>query len=209
MGRRSAENALQPWAADPSLLQLLPLMALRAEAASTGLAAHRAEGSAQTYAFIRHALVLRETARRTGEVETLGRAASAALRARELARNDRKAQALALISHSQVLYVGATLFGDDAAAKIAGERLNEAAKLPLDPAGQARLDALRAGLLSREALSARSPAVCKAAGAALTNAAKGLDTLAKLGKLDDSEAHEVRCERAELLIGAAVRSQDR
>jgi tetratricopeptide (TPR) repeat protein len=208
-GRRSAENATQPWAADPSLLQLLPLMALRAEAASSGLAAHRAEGSAQVHAFIRHALVLRETARRTGEAETLARAASAALRAEALAKNDRKAKALALISHAQALYVGAALFGDDEAARIATDRLDEAAKLPLDPVAQARLDALRAGLLARQALFARSPMVCKAAGAALSAAAKALDALAKLGKLDDSEVHEARCDRADLLIGAGLRAKDR
>ena len=60
--------------------------------------------------------MLAEIARRTGEVETLGRAASAALRARELARRDRRSMPYALIGHARIIALGATLFGDDEAA---------------------------------------------------------------------------------------------
>jgi hypothetical protein len=190
-------------------MQLLPLAALRAEAASSGLTASRTEGSAQVHAFLRHAAMLGEIARRTGEVETLARAASAALKARELARRDRRSMAAALIGHAEALSLGAMLFADDEAATSAGERLNEAKSFPLDPVQQARLDVLNAGLLARGALNARSPAVCKPALAALTAAAKTLDVLAQAGKLDDSEAHAARCDKAELLIGAGLRGKDR
>ncbi len=195
--------------ADPSLMQLLPLMALRAEAASSGLAAHRAPKGDEARAFLAHGAILQEIARRTGEVETLARAASAILNARDLAKGDRRITAEALLAHASALSLGATLFGDVDAAVSAGERLDQASLLPLDAVAQARLDALRARLLAREAHGARSSTVCKAAAAALAAAAKTLDALAKLGKVDDSEAHEACCDRAELLIAAGLRAKDR
>jgi len=200
-------------AADPTLMQLLPLGALRAEAASSGLSAHRAGKGEAAHAFLAHAAILREIARRTGEVETLGRAASAVLRARTLAAGDRRLQAVALLAHAQILTLAATLFGDDDAAKVALERLTEAAELPLDPVAHARLDALTASLLARAALaSVGAPdhgAASAQAAAALTGAARALDGLAALGRLDACEAHEARCDHAELLIGAGQAGRDR
>ena len=194
---------------DPSLMQLLPLEALRAEAASAGMTAHRAEGADQVRAFVRHVAMLGEIARRTGEVETLARAASAALRARELARRDRGCMAAALIGHAQVLLFGAMLFADDEAAQSARERLNEARSFPLDSVQKARLDAIDAGLLARIALNAHSPAAIETAALALIAAAEALDALAETGGIDDSEAHEARCDRVELLIGAGLADKDR
>ncbi len=210
LGRRpSLNDALgERILADPSIMQLLPLAALRAEAASSGLIAHTAKGDAAP-AYLTHAIVLKEIARRTGEVETLGRAASAMLRTRDLAQGDRRLKAHALLAHAAILSLTAALFSDQAAAASAGERLDQVSRLPLDPVGRARLEALRAGLMSREALGARSPNVCEDASCALDAAAKTLAALAKTGRIDDSEAHEVRCDRAELLIGAGLRDKDR
>ena len=58
-------------------------------------------------------------------------------------------------------------------------------------------------------MGARSPLVCKAAASALLAAAKGLDALAAAGKVESGEAHDIRCDRAELLIGAGLRTKDR
>jgi len=223
-GRRNIQNPLAGLfagsasgdraAADPAMMKLLPLMALRTEAGASGLAAHRASRGEAANAFLAHAAILREIARRTGEVETLGRAASAVLRARTLAASDRRMQATALLAHAQILSLAATLFGDNAAADVALERLTEAADLPLDPVTHARLDALAASLLARAALATlgvadRGAASGQAAASALVSAARTLDGLAALGKLDDSEAHEVRCDHAELLIGAGQAAKDR
>jgi hypothetical protein len=197
--------------ADPALMQLLPLMALRNEANVTGLAAHaagRAEGAA---AFLVHALVLQEIARRTGEIETLGRAASAVLRARDLAKGDRRLTARALLSHAQILYLAHTLFGDAEAATVAAQRLDEAMALSLDPVSRARADALAASLIAQVALASEAAEthLCATAALALAGAAKALAALARAGKLDDSEAHEIACNRVELLIAMGRRGKDR
>ncbi len=198
--------------ADPALMQLLPLMALRAEAGATGLAAHAAGKGEAAGAFLSHALVLREIARRTGEVETLARAASAVLRARDLSKGDRRIAAQALFSHAQILFLASTLFGDDEAAKVAGQRLDEASALPLDLVARARVEALRAALLGRGALgdpAAIDPARYTAAVAAASAAVHGLEAQARIGKLDDSEVHEARCDRIELLIASGQQAKNR
>ncbi len=189
-------------------MQLLPLMALRAEAAASGLAAHRAAKAEAARLFLTHAAVLREIARRTGEIDTLGRAASAVLRARDLAADDRRRSAQTLIAHAEVLMLGAALFGDREAADVAARRLTEAAALPLDPATHARRDALAAVLTARHA-DAAGDAGGKAASEALSSAAKVLAALAALGKLDDSEAHDLVCDHAELSISAGQAAKDR
>jgi hypothetical protein len=198
----------QKLADDPSLMQLLPLAALRAEAAGIGLAAHRSEAGAQIRAFIGHAVMLCEVARRTGEIETLTTAASAAVRARELARRDRRCMASALIAHAEVLSQGALLFTDDETAQSARERLNEARSFTLDPVQRTRVETLDAGLLARVSLKAGDPKD-EQATAALAAAAQALGALADAGKLDRSEAHEAACDRVELLIGAGLRGKDR
>ena len=194
--------------ADPSVMQLLPLLALRSEAKASGLAAHRASKSEAARLFLIHAAVLREIARRTGEIDTLGRAASAVLRARDLAAGDRRLLAQTLIAHAEILVLGDVLFGDREAAAVAAHRLAEAALLPLNPATHARRDALLAVLMARHA-DASSEAGVKAAAHALASAAKTLGALAALGKLDDSEAHDLICDHAELLTSTGQTAKDR
>ena len=74
MGRE--QKASDSWA-DPATLELLPLMALKRQAAAAGLAAHQAAGGERPTRLIAYASMLREIARRTGESETLAKAASA------------------------------------------------------------------------------------------------------------------------------------
>ena len=195
--------------AEPALMQLLPLMALRSEANATGLAAHAAGRGDGAVAFLSHAIVLQEIARRTGEVETLGRAASAVLRARDLARGDRRQTARALLGHAQILYLASTLFGDSEAAKVAAERLDEAMALSLDPISRARADALAAALIGQVALASAEVGLCQTAALALSAAAQALALLARAGKVDGSEAHDCACNRIELLIAMGQRSRER
>lgn len=218
-GRRGPHAAAlgERLSSDPSLMQLLPLTALRTEANASGVAAHMlaqtgpigASKTDQGRAFLVHAMVLREIARRTGEIETLARASSAARRAHELVRGDRRATADALVKQATILALAADLFGDDEAAKTAGQKLDEAVILPLDPLVAARAGALRAALLARRALVARNASVGEAAASALMSAGAALDTLAKTGKLDASEAHEAHCDLVELLIGGGLQAKDR
>jgi hypothetical protein len=201
-------------AVDPSLMQLLPLAALRAEAAAAGLAAHAAPRSRQAEAFLHHARVLAEAARRAGEVETLAQAASALQRARSLAAGDRVLEAEALVLHAEVLTLSAALFNDPASAEAAEAKLALAFALPLlAPAlaapTRARALALRGRLLALAALKARSPKACAAALDALKEAARALDALAAVGVVDPSAAAEVRCDRAELRLAGGEARKDR
>ena len=159
VGRRSvqSEGFGDRLSLDPALMQLLPLAALRAEAASSGLAAHSVDKDQQARAFLRHSAVLQEIARRTGEVETLGRAASAALRARDLAKDDRRLMAEALLAHAGVLSLGAGQFGDAEAAAGVGERLDKASTLPLDALGQAQLAARTRHASGSDGVERRAP----------------------------------------------------
>ncbi len=192
-------------------MQLLPLMALRSEATATGLAAHAAARGEAAAAFLSHAVVLHEIARRTGEIETLGCAASAALRARDLAAGDRRLTARALLSHAQILFLAVTLFGDGASVKVALQRLEEAKALSLDPVSRARADALGASLLAQVALAGEPTKAdgCAKADLALSSAGRALSALAHVRKLDDSEVHELACNRLELLIAMGQRQKDK
>jgi hypothetical protein len=74
------DHAAPPWSDGPAL-ELLPLEALRREAAAAGLVAQQLDKRDRAPALIGYAAMLREIGRRTGELETLVKAASAADRA--------------------------------------------------------------------------------------------------------------------------------
>jgi len=212
--KRESAGLAQRLGADPSLMQLLSLGALRAEAEASGHLAHRLKiagaGSAeQARALLGHAVVLQEIGRRTGEAEALARAASATSRARLLAEDDRRLQGRALLRQAGVLALAGSLFSDLDASKTAVQRLDEASQYRLDAVDDARSAALRATLLARRALVNVHPGVCAAAAAALAAAARNLDRLATLGRVDASEGHEARCDLGELLAAQGAHAKDR
>ena len=188
-------------AADPGLLQLLPLQALRAEAEALALAAHPRKDARP---WLTHAAALMEVARRTGEIETLGRAASALQRARVLAEGDKRLTGEALLAHAAVLVLAADLFGDHESAAVARGKLDAASAHPLSDPDRARLTALRGRLLAREALETGAQSLTLAAMEVLAHASAALEAAG-----DEAAAAEARCDRAELLIAAGARAKDR
>ena len=154
---------------------------------------------------IAYAALLREVTRRSGRVETLARAASAAGRARREAGNDVALRALAMLEQARVLRLGAVLFADhEAATECAGVLdLIEG----LDPAAGviARVKAMRAALAGAAALAWNDARQSEQAAQSLRTVA---DVLAMLGA-SDSEVAEVRLDRADLLITLGERNHDR
>ena len=154
---------------------------------------------------IAYASLLREITRRSGRVETLARAASAAARARREAGADAALRALAMLEQARILRLGAVLFGDeDAAIECAGvldliEGLAPAATV------MARIKALRAGLAAAAALAWNDARQGEQAAQSLCACA---DALALLGA-SDHEVAEVRLDRADLLIGLGEHRHDR
>jgi tetratricopeptide (TPR) repeat protein len=206
-GRRGAsvESLGARIAADPSLMQLLPLAALKPEAGASGLAAQKAvRREAQVAALLAHSRILAEIARRTGEVETLGRAASVIRRAYGLADADHRLASAAGMAHASVLILSATLFGDGESVEVAKHKLDEAAAGLSGDVDRAHFAALRGRLLAQEALIARSMDIGRAAAEVLARAA---DRLVVLG--ETAAAVDARCDRADLLIGAGVQRKSR
>jgi hypothetical protein len=192
-------------AADPSLMQLLPLAALKPEAGASGLAAQKAiKRDAQVAALLAHARILAEIARRTGEVETLGRAAAVIRRAYGLSGADHRLASAARMAQVAVLILSAALFGDVESVEVAKQNLDEAAGGLSGDVDRAHFAALRGRLLAQEALIARSMDIGRAATEVLAHAAA---RLAALG--ETAAAADARCDRADLLIAAGVQRKSR
>jgi len=116
---------------DADARELLPLAALAAEAAPAGLTGTTQAGAPRAARLIAYADLLREIARRGGQVEMLARAASAANRARREAGNDRTLQAAAALALADIQRLGFLLFADVEAADDA--RAQAEAVLALNP----------------------------------------------------------------------------
>ena len=178
---------------------------LDAETLPASLANHASGGAGRAGRLIAYASLLREIARRSGRVETLARAASAAARARRDAEGDSTLRASAMLEEAMILRLGAVLFGDeDAAIECAGtldliEGLNPAATT------MARVKAMRARLAASAALAWNDPRQGEQAAHDLRAAA---DSLAMLG-MGEKEVADVRLDRADLLIGLGELGHDR
>lgn len=190
---------------DPALRELLPLSALVTEAGPAGLMAQTPEGPERAVRLIGYSALLREIARRSGQVEVLARAASAAGRARREAGTDRILQASALNELAEVQRLGMILFADPEAGEAALTHVQQALALTPPPLITGHLKALKARLEAAQALSLTDRAKGLAAAAALEVAAKVLTALRATGDL----LTEVTLDRADLLIGLGIVGQDR
>jgi hypothetical protein len=155
---------------------------------------------------LREATLLQEVARRTGELDVLVRAASAARRAGNAARGERRLLAHAQVRHADIIALSATLFADVEALEAAAARLDEPGRSG-DAVAAARSAALRGALLSRRSLLTANLDLEAGAVAALSAAAEALDDLARRGRVDPCEGRETRLELAELLIGSGRRAK--
>ncbi len=185
--------------------ELLPLAALVAEAAHAGLTASLPSGPARAAALIAYAELLREIARRGGQVEMLARAASAAHRARREAGADKVLQAAALFEQAQSQHLAFTLLGDTEAADEASAQAQAALALNPPPLLATRLKALIQRLRGAQALVASDrDGVLEAIGA-LEVSAKILIAL----KAPLDHVATLTLEHADLLVGLGALCHDR
>ena len=185
--------------------ELLPLAALAADAGPAGLTGTIQAGAPRAGRLIAYADLLREIARRSGQVEMLARAASAAGRARREAGNDSVLQAAALLALADVQRLGFLLFADAEAADDARAQAEAALALSPSPRIAVRARALLTQLKGALALAAGDRAAVLAAADMLEVAHKSATAL----KASPAESAAFLIDRADLLLGLGVVGQDR
>ncbi|HEX8569983.1 MAG TPA: hypothetical protein VF699_08685 [Caulobacteraceae bacterium] len=191
-----------------ALMELLDVQLLRREADAADVAAGRVHATDRSDRSADAAMLRRELARRTGEAETLRKAASAAEYAARHANGDRRRASRARREQGLTALCGADLFGDPALARAAREALQDALAKADTEAGKARASAGLAGLQSRRALAEGDFEAALEAAAALDQAIHALDALTLSKQICRTEAASLRCDRADLLAGFGVRLRE-
>lgn len=196
---------------DSSLLELLDLELLKAEAKAADVAAGRIGAADRAQRRLEAAIVWREVARRSGDAVALRKAAATAEAAADLFDRNRRPDGWARARCEQAFcaMLGAELFGDDglnAAADLAFREARAAARgglaLPLADVGIAALEG-RSRMATGDAQAARVVA------ARFTVPIQGLMVLTKRCRAARLLAVEARLVRADLLLGWGVRLKDR
>jgi len=190
---------------DADARELLPLAALAAEAAPAGLTGTTQAGAPRAARLIAYADLLREIARRGGQVEMLARAASAANRARREAGNDRTLQAAAALALADIQRLGFLLFADVEAADDARAQAEAVLALNPPPLLTVHAKALLARLRGALALAAGDRAAVLEAAEMLEVSHKAASAL----KASPAEAAALLIDRADLLLGLGVGGHDR
>ena len=195
---------------DVSLLEMLDLDLLRAEAKAGDIAAGRISARDPSQRRLDAARVWRELARRTGDPVCLRRAAEAADKAAEgFKREDRaRAWAAARYEQAETALLAAELFGDEglnAAAEIA---LKEVRRTAPSSAAAALAWAQLTRLTARRAMASADIEGVRAAVAAFDGPILALEGHLRTRSVGKAEVARILCERAEILIGAAARLKD-
>ena len=183
---------------DASLLELLSLDLLAAEAKAADIAAGRISAQDKARRLLDSSLVWREFARRSGDAAALRKAAAAAEQAGSLAKDQGRVQleAEAMCAQARAGLVGADLFAEDGLNAAADHLLQHA--LPT-----AEVQAMKALLRARIALGAADPMPLHVAvadfGALIADRRVRLTDVARTG---------LRLEHAELLTSAGARLGD-
>ena len=188
-----------------ALRELMSLADLDAEALPASLVSHASGAAVRAGRLIAYAALLREIARRSGRVEVLARAASAAARARREAESDSALRACAMLEQAMVLRLGAVLFGDEEAAIECAGTLDLIEGLDPAPLTMARVKVMRARLAASAALAWND---ARQGAAAAQSLRAGADALAMLGA-GEHEVADVRLDRADLLIGLGEQARER
>ena len=183
---------------DASLLELLSLDLLAAEAKAADVAAGRISAQDKARRLLDSSLVWRELARRSGDAAALRKAAAAAEQAGGLAKAEGRVQleAEAMCAQARAGLVGADLFAEDGLNAAADHLLQHA--LPT-----AEVQAMKALLRARIALGAADPMPLHVAVADL-----GALIADRRVRLTDTARTGLRLEHAELLTSAGARLGD-
>ncbi len=203
-GRAPRSNPL----ANAERVELLDLMALRAQASAAGLAVHQADDSVRAVRLLEHALLMREVARRTGDLVALTGAARNAERAVRLAPDER-VRVAARIELCACGVLTADLFGDTEAASTADQRIcaiEAEENLSIDD--QIQLLGLKARLLARQSLTDNDlNGAVEAAGVFDEAVDLSDERLRQLGEGRISAAN-LRIHRADMLIGFGIQLKE-
>lgn len=195
---------------DASLLDMLDIGLLRGEARAADIAAGRISAKDPHQRRLEASRVWRELARRTGDTEALSKAALAAEKAAEgfRAAGRLKSWAAARAEQGLCAVLGADLYGDDGLNAAAAVALTDAvAAAPTSAAG-----ALAAGQLARlgsmAALRQGDYDAAKRAAATFDDPIARLSAHLRGRAIGKAALADLRCDRAELLIGCAARLKD-
>jgi tetratricopeptide (TPR) repeat protein len=195
-------------AGDGSLLELLDLRMLRAEAKSADVAAGRIGARDRPRRQLEAAVVWREVARRSGEPAALRKAAATAERAAEGYGVGHRQQgwARARLEQAACALLGAELFGDSGLEAAAETAAGEAQRAG-GAAGMLALSTL-AQIRARRSVAAGGAAEARGAARLFNDPIGMLESAARRDAHLKLAACEARLIRADLLIGAGLRLKD-
>ena len=197
-------------AGDPSLLELLELNLLMAEARAADIAAARIGAEDRPARQLEAAAIWREIARRTGDAIALRKSASAGELACAGFGQDRRPQlwARARCEQAAAAVLGAELFGDDglnAAADIAFAEAQVSGKSSL---AATLADAGRSLIEARTAMSSANRVLALDIAARFDAPAEALDVYGKKHPIGRLMAAQTRADRAEFLTACGDRLKD-
>ena len=195
---------------DASLLELLDLGLLRSEARAADVAAGRVSAKDPALRRLEAARVWREVARRTGDPVALRNAALGAERAVQAFKAASRAKAWAAARCEQALsaILGAELYGDDGLNAAAGIALHDVLAAAPSSACAAMAAGQLARLASHTVLVQGDHDAALAAAADFDAAITGLAAHLRSKAVTKGMLADLRCDRAELLMGCGARLQD-
>lgn len=203
-GRNTRGNAL----AHAERIELLDTAALKGETAQAGLAVHQATDRQRSVRLLEYAFMLREIARRTGDVACLANAGRAAERAVKLAVDD-PTRIAARLELAQCSLLGADLFGDSLAAEAAHSRLTTLeAEERLGVDDRIVAMGLKARLLARNALTDNDLNAAVEAAGAFDEAVELSDERLRTSGDGRILAANLRLHRADMLVGFGVQLKE-
>ena len=196
---------------DVSLLELLDMRLLRQEAKAADIAAGRVSAKDPAQRRLEAAIIWREVARRSGDVQALRKAASTAEAAAGLFGRERRpgGWARARCEQASCALLGAELFGDDglnAAADVAFREARAAARSGLSrPLAEIGMLAVE----GRARLAGGDAQLAKVSAARFDAPIAGLKLLVRRSRDARLLLVEARLMRADLLLGWGARLGDR
>jgi tetratricopeptide (TPR) repeat protein len=203
-GRSGRSNVL----AHAERIELLDAIALRNEASTAGLAVHQAEERDRALRMTEHAFMLRELARRTGDVTSLIAASRAAERAIRAAGDD-EIRITARLELAASSLLAAELFGDSVAAGAAEVRIVDLeSQESLSAEHRIIVRGYRARLLGREALANNDLNAAVEAAGLYDEAVEQADACVRQSGRGRTLAASLRLHRSELLVGFGMQLKE-
>ncbi|HUO23580.1 MAG TPA: hypothetical protein VMU59_13780 [Caulobacteraceae bacterium] len=195
---------------DASLLEVLDLTLLRAEARAADVAAGRVSARDPAQRRLDAAHVWRELARRTGDVIALRKAAESAEKAADGFKRDNRVKgwAAARCAQAEAAMLGAELYGDEGLNAAAATALADVRKAAPSSAAGAVACALQARLAAAQALAGTDPDAVRAAASGFDAPIAALEGHLRGRGVAKAEVAAVICDRAEVLMAAAARLKD-